>query len=63
MLHLVNGYFCISSHQVWRPGTYATEKAARWAFQFNDEVLQTLCDKVNKGEQREITTDDLRAVR
>lgn len=55
--------FVISSRGSWLPGSYATKAAARWAYQFANETLQRLHDRVNVGEGRDITTDDLRAVR
>jgi hypothetical protein len=57
-----NGY-TISSGGSWLPGIYETEAAARYAFQFDNATLQSLSDKVCSvlGEDRQITTDDLRA--
>lgn len=64
MIHEVHGAFLISAYQVWRPGAYATKKAARMAQRRPDEVLQALQDKANqKGprlEDRCITEEDLR---
>lgn len=37
----------ISSYQVWRPGVYDSERAARYAFRFYDEDLQALQDSIN----------------
>ena len=42
-----DGVFAISSHQVWRPGAYEDERAARFAFRFGDETLQKLQDAAN----------------
>lgn len=42
-------HYSISSHQVWRPGVYDSERAARYAFRFDDGVLQALQDSVNPG--------------
>ena len=36
----------ISSHQVWRPGVYDSERAARYAFRFTDEALDALQDRI-----------------
>lgn len=55
--------FVISSKGSWLPGSHATKAAARWAYQFPNTTLQRLRDRVNVGEGRDITTDDLRAVR
>lgn len=41
-----NGLYVISSRQVWKPGVYATEGAARYAFRFDDEILQSIQDKI-----------------
>jgi hypothetical protein len=37
----------ISSHQVWLPGVYDSERAARYACRFKDADLQALQDSVN----------------
>jgi hypothetical protein len=55
------GDYVISSRGRWLPGSYATQAAARWAFQFRDETLAALCRKINGAEGRPITTEDLRA--
>ena len=68
MIHKVKGYhdgqecYVISTHQVGVEGNYATKQAARWAFQFNCDELSELQERVNRKEQRPITTDDLREV-
>ena len=49
MIHGVNGYFVISSHEVWLPGVYESERAARYAFRFSDARLQALQGSVNPG--------------
>jgi len=41
--------YVISSHQVWLPGSYASERAARYAFRFRHADLQALQDSVNPG--------------
>ena len=38
--------FGTSAYDVWRPGSYADERAAKYAFRFPDEVLIELRDKV-----------------
>ena len=57
--------FVISSHGCWLPGIYADEKAARWAFSFEDNTLQALTDRICRAATggRAITTGDLRAAR
>ena len=44
VIYETEGAFVISSYQTWRPGAYASERAARYAFKFDDEVLQRLQD-------------------
>ena len=39
--------YCISSRQVWLPGCYEDERAARRAFRYKDESLQQLQDAAN----------------
>lgn len=58
-----DGTFVVSSHQVWLPGSYATKQAAQYALQFPDKILQSLTDRIChvSGEDRPITTEDLRA--
>lgn len=63
MIYPVNDVFVISSHGSWLPGNYATEQAAQFAFQLSNTALQGLQERINWGEQRPITTDDLRAAR
>ena len=41
--------FVISSYDTWRPGAYESERAARYAFRFDDEVLKKLQDSVRPG--------------
>ena len=49
MIHPVEGGFVISSYGVWRPGCYATERAARLAFRLPDEVLARLQAEAGRG--------------
>lgn len=61
-VHEVDGHFCISTLEVWRPGVYDCEQAAEFALCFKDETLQLLQDKVNKEHgERLITLDMLRS--
>ena len=59
--------FCISSNQVSIEGCFDTEKTARYAFQFSEEVLyelqQSLNKKHEKYEDRVITMDMLKEAR
>ena len=50
----------ISSHGCWLPGTYATVKAARFAFQFPDAELGVIH---KRNGYRPITTEDLKTAR
>lgn len=34
--------YCISSNQVWLPGVYESERAAKYAFRFNEDELDLL---------------------
>jgi hypothetical protein len=54
--------YVISSRQVWLPGIYDSERAARYAFRFDDLTLAGLNDRIChiRGENRPITMDDLR---
>lgn len=60
--HKVDDYYVISSHHVWRPGAYDSERTARYAFRFPDETLLRLQDRKNEqsgGAGGIITFDDL----
>jgi hypothetical protein len=59
LYHNPDGSIVISSHGCWLPGTYADEKAAHYAHQFDDKALAALRDRVG----RPITSDDLREER
>jgi hypothetical protein len=59
----VDGVYVISSHQCWLPGNYDSERTARYAFRFPNEILEATEDVVNKGFQRPITMEDLRATK
>lgn len=39
--------YVISSHRMWLPGVYATEKAARFAFRFDYDELKKLQESLN----------------
>jgi hypothetical protein len=54
--------YVISSRGMWLPGVYETERAARYAFRFPDEVLQDLSERICR-DGRVITSADLRAAR
>lgn len=48
-VHKVEGAYVISSRHCWLPGCYESERAAKYAFRFPDEVLRTLQESVNPG--------------
>lgn len=50
VIHKINNGFAISSGNVWLPGCYDSERAAKYAFRFLDEELQQLQNKVNTRE-------------
>lgn len=61
-IHKTEGGYVISSHRVWMPGCYEDERTARYAFRFDDEVLQRLQDDANAragGTGGTITWGDL----
>ena len=57
--------YVISSHQMWLPGVYGSERAARYAFRFDNLTLTRLSDRICAvtGENRLITMEDLREAR
>lgn len=62
----VDDTFVISSNQVWLPGRYESERTAKYAFRFSDEVLQALQTEANKlvgGVGGVITFADLQKAR
>lgn len=63
MIHQVGDVFVISSRELWLPGAYESERAARYAFRFPDAVLQKLQDEANKRLERVITFKDLQKQR
>lgn len=62
-IHHVDDVYVISSRQCWLPGNYDSERTARYAFRFSNAVLEATEEVVNKGFQRPITMDDLRATK
>lgn len=62
--HLPNDQVVISSKGVWLPGIYATEAAARFAFQLTDAELYEISHSRGRGENyKPIVTEDLQAYR
>jgi hypothetical protein len=49
VIHKTDAGYVISAHRVWRPGVYDSERAARYAFRFTDEVLQRAQDSAEGG--------------
>jgi len=50
--------WCIAEHRCWRPGVYTTEQAALFAFEFCDDVLREIQNRVAPNC---VTIDDLNA--
>lgn len=50
MIRKTGNAYVISSHQVAIPGCYDSERAAKYAFSFNDEELHLLQQEVNNKE-------------
>lgn len=57
------GAFVISSQQVWLPGVYESERAAKYAFHFPDEDLSTLQGQANERGGGVIAFADLQSYR
>lgn len=55
--------FVISSRQVWLPGSYESERAAKYAFRFKDEELSQLEENAIKNNNGTISFVDLQAYR
>lgn len=49
MVHNIDGIYLISASQVWRPGAFESEQAARLGQRLDDAVIQGLQDSVNPG--------------
>lgn len=49
MITRVGDGYVISANRCWRPGAFATERAARMGQRRSDEQLQRLQDAVNPG--------------
>lgn len=59
-----DGAYVISSRHQWLPGAYDSERTAKYAFRFPDEVLRKLTYKIcNPNTGKTITMDDLRKAR
>jgi hypothetical protein len=63
MIHKVGDGFVISSGGTWLPGSYESERAARYAFRFSADDLQRLQDAANARGDGTITFADLQATR
>lgn len=46
-VYKVEEVYVISSHEVWLPGCYESERAAKYAFRFSYEDLYNLQESVN----------------
>ena len=62
MVRKVDNNFVISSGGTWLPGSYETERAAKYGFRFNTSDLQDLQDEKNKTT-KVITFEDLQNLR
>jgi hypothetical protein len=60
MIHKVHDGYTISAYGSWRPGVYATERAARYAARFSDAQLQAAQDAVAPGV---VTHEQLQAIK
>lgn len=63
MIHKVGNEFVISAYGSWRPGAYDSERAARYAFRFSDEALQSIQDGLKGGSISFETLKSLKAVK
>ena len=55
-VYKVENEFVISSNRVWKPGVFATKKAANYAFRFSDEQINSFGNKT-------ITYQDLKELK
>ena len=66
-IYKVDNAFVISSNGVWLPGSFSSERAAKYAFRFPNKVLQSLQDKKNYAtedyDKRVISFEDLQSAR
>lgn len=60
MIHKVSDGYIISSGGSWKPGVYDSERTARYAFRFKDDVLQRLQDSKYGNI---ISTSDLKSIK
>ena len=58
-----DGGFVISAYRQWIPGVYDTERAAKFALRLRVGQADHLRDKINVGEDRLITWEDIREYR
>ena len=66
MIHHVNGHYVISAYEVWVPGSYESERAARYAFRFTNEELTAAQAEANErhgGPGGVITFEQLREIK
>lgn len=66
MIYKSNGSFVISTGKRSLPGSYESERAARYAFKFSYEILDKLQDKANQrngGKGGVISLEDLQKER
>lgn len=65
MIHDVNGHFVVSRRSMWRPGSFASRKAALYARWFSDEQLQALQTRAIRlrGAGADVHRDEMRDYR
>lgn len=66
VIYKIDGGFVISSKGTWLPGSYDSERTARYAFRFKDAELHELQTRKNVeagGIGGAITFKDLKALR
>lgn len=58
-----DGAWVVSAYQVWIPGAFETERAAKFVLKLSPEQQQELRDEINVNQDRLITWDDVKAKR
>lgn len=58
-----NGAWVVSAYQVWVPGAFETERAAKFVLRLSVDQQYALHRKVNLDEDRLITWDDVKSAR
>jgi len=58
-----DGAWVVSAHQVWVPGSFETERAAKFTLRLTVDQQYALRDEINIKQDRLITWDDVKAAR